>query len=321
MPPPGRGRGGRSRTCWPPVGAEQTRRDLLVEIYAAKTSAIDRFDAETPAGIFIRQPLRLAVSAFRVVEPGLLPAMGEQLFRRTRRNPAPARELRMLEGAEARRLATPFGTLPLWLWGDRRSRVLLVHGSEGRGSQLAPFARPLLVAGFRVATWDAPGHGGAPGRSSSPVTMAQALVEVAEACGPLAGIMAHSVGAVAATYAVARGLRVERLVYVAPGADLVAYSPRSVAALGLSGDLRRRLQMRIERRIGVPWAELEPLQRAPELDVPLLAFCDRDDRESPLPSVDALVRAWPDTELAAPPGSGTTGSSARRPSSRALTKS
>ena len=44
------------------------------------------------------------------------------------------------------------------VWGDGPV-VYLVHGWGGRGSQLASFVEPLLVAGFRVVMFDAPAHG------------------------------------------------------------------------------------------------------------------------------------------------------------------
>ncbi len=266
-------------------------------------STIDR-SAAAADGLSVPRALRVAVSALQGVAPGLLAAVGERVFLRTRRFPMPAREARLLDGARPHRLATSLGTLPLWVWGGDGPTVVLVHGWEGRGSQLGSFARPLVAAGFRVVTYDAPGHGGAPGRSSSLVAMARALAEVAATWGPAAGIVAHSAGAVAATYAVALGLPVERLVYVAPGANLLEHSRRFAAELGLSETLRRRLQERIERRIGVLWSDIEPLERAPAMTAALLAFADRDDPESPLPTVEALARAWPGAELEVTTGLG-----------------
>ncbi len=273
----------------------------MVDLAHREKSTIDRLSPSAAEGLSVPRPLRLAVSALQGVAPGLLAAVGERVFLRTRRFPVPTREERWLEAARPHRLKTRLGSLPLWVWGEEGPAVYLVHGWEGRGSQLGAFAEPLVAAGFRVVAYDAPGHGAAPGRSSSLVLMARALSEVVGqvggAWGPPAAVVAHSAGAVAATYAVALGVPVERLVYVAPGAELLEYSRRFARALGMSEALRRRLQVRIERRIGVPWSEIEPVNRAPEMSAPLLAFADRDDRESPLPTVEALVGAWPGAEL------------------------
>src|SRR4051794_24309576 len=55
--------------------------------------------------------------------------------------------------------------VPVYTWGDARAShvVLLVHGWEGRAGQLAAFVPALTSQGFRVVSFDAPGHGAAPG--------------------------------------------------------------------------------------------------------------------------------------------------------------
>jgi len=182
--------------------------------------------------------------------------------------------------------------------------AFLVHGWEGRGSQLGAFVEPLRGAGFRVVAFDAPGHGEAPGRSSSLPAIAAALEAAAERWSPPAALVAHSAGAVSATFALGRGLEVDRAVFVAPGADLLGYTAWFARLLGLGERARRRLAERIERRIGVPYAELEPLKLAPAMTVPLLAFTDRDDLEAPLATAETLIRSWPGAELRVTEGLG-----------------
>lgn len=263
---------------------------------ASKKKTNDR--AHVPVG------LRVAFRALSVLAPALAAALAERLFLRTRRYPLPNRELEVLQGAERHELPTARGPAIAWVWGRpapaaaRVPTVFLVHGWEGRGSQLGAFVDPLIQAGgragFRVVAFDAPGHGEAPGRSSSLPAIAAALEAAAVRYGPAAGVIAHSAGAASTTFALSRGLRVERAVFVAPGADLLGYTRRFAELLGLSDRVRLRLQGRIERRIGVPYAELEPLELAPERTTPLLTFCDREDPEAPLETAEALVRAWGD---------------------------
>lgn len=259
---------------------------------APKKKTNDR--AKAPIG------LRVAFRALSVLAPALAAALAERLFLRTRRYPMPNRELDVLQGAERHELPTDRGPAVAWVWGRpapaaaRVPTVFLVHGWEGRGSQLGAFVDPLRRAGFRVVAFDAPGHGEAPGRSSSLPAIAAALEAAAERFGPAVGVVAHSAGTVGATFALSRGLRVERAVFVAPGADLLGYTRRFAELLGLSDGVRLRLEGRIERRIGVPYAALEPLELAPERTTPLLAYSDRSDPETPLETAEALVRAWGD---------------------------
>lgn len=275
-----------------------------------KKSTTDRFNSGT-----LHPMARRAISLVSGAAPGLAAAVGERLFLHTRRHPAPEREREILARAERHEVdigsgeALPTGApmrIPAWSWRPAdvplhlRQRqlpvVLLVHGWEGRGAQLGAFVEPLVADGFQVVTWDAPGHGEAPGGSSNMVAMARALEAVAARWAP-AAIVAHSAGAIPTTYALSRRLAVDRLVYLAPGADLEGYSRWFAGWVGLAEAARLCLQERVERRIGVSWEEIEPLLLAPKMTAPLLAISDRDDRDSPLATVEALVAKWPGARL------------------------
>lgn len=265
---------------------------------------------ETNDRAIIPPGLRAAFRTLSALVPALAAALAGGLFLRTRRHPLPQRELEALQGAERHDLPTDRGPAVAWVWGRpapaaaRLPTVFLVHGWEGRGSQLGAFVDPLRRAGFRVVAFDAPGHGEAPGRSSSLPAIAAALEAAARRYGPAAGVIAHSAGAVSTTFALSRGLRVERAVFVAPGADLLGYTRWFSELLGLSRRVRLRLQARIERRIGVSYAALEPLELASERTTPLLAYSDRKDPEAPLETAEALVGLWPGAELRVTEGLG-----------------
>lgn len=263
---------------------------------------------------FIHPLVRTAFRGLGLLAPPVAAAAAERLFLRPRRFRAPERERDVLRTAERHSLETPRGDAVAWVWGRSAPAsaaiptVFLVHGWEGRASQLGAFVEPLLRnggrGGLRVVAFDAPGHGEAPGRSSSLPAVAATLEAAARQWGPPAGLVAHSAGAIAATYALSRGLAVERAVFVAPGADLAGYTRWFGDLLGLTAASRRRLRERIERRIGVAYAELEPLETAPDQAAPLLVLSDRRDREARLDTVRALVRAWPGAELRVTEGLG-----------------
>lgn len=269
---------------------------------ASKKKTTDR--AVIPPG------LRAAFRGLSLLAPPLAAALAERLFLRSRRYPVPNREVEVLQGAERHELPTESGPAVAWVWGRpapaaaRVPTVFLVHGWEGRGSQLGAFVEPLRRAGFRVVAFDAPGHGEAPGRRSSLPAIASALEAAARRWGPAAGVIAHSAGAVSTTFALSRGLAVERAVFVAPGADLLGYTRWFAELLSLTDGVRRRLQARIERRIGVPYAALEPLELAPERSTPLLAYSDRKDPEAPLATARTLLGLWPGAELRVTDGLG-----------------
>src|SRR5215218_8224700 len=251
--------------------------------------------------------LRAGFATASALSPELAAAGAKNLFLSTRRHPVPAREQAYLRDAERVELAGDPGPLAAWLWGKEGApMVALLHGWEGRGSQLGAFVAPLVAAGFRVVAVDAPGHGDSPGRSSSLVAIAGALRRVGERFGPLAGVVAHSAGTVGAVHSISGGLAVDRLVCVAPGVDLEGYVLQFARIFGLSADASQSLKLRIERHVGVTMRELDPRRAAADQRIPLLVIHDRMDRETPFADGEALARSWPGARFIATEGLGHT---------------
>lgn len=245
--------------------------------------------------------LRAAFTAAGALSPDLAAAGAARLFLSTRRHPVPERERAGLGEA----VRVDLAGLAAWVWGrEGAPTVALLHGWEGRASQLGAFAGPLVAAGFRVVAPDAPGHGESPGRSSSLVAIAGALRRVGERHGPLAGVIAHSAGTVGAVHCVRHGLAVDRLVCVAPGIDLEGYVLDFARRFGLSARIGRALKQRIERHVGVTMEELDPRRGAAGQRIPLLVVHDRTDREAPFEGGEELARSWPGARLLATQGLG-----------------
>lgn len=195
-------------------------------------------------------------------------------------------------------LAQPFSVsvdgkrIAAWSWGEG-PLIYLVHGWGSRGARLAAFVPPLVAAGFQVVTFDAPGHGASEGRLSSMPEFARALRGVVDAVGPMHGLVGHSMGASASALAMHRGLRVPRAVFLAPAADPPGFALRfATETLRLDAALVARVRANSERRLGVRWDELQVPSLAPELQVPLLVFHDRDDDVVPWADASAITAAW-----------------------------
>ena len=239
---------------------------------------------------------RTANRALSALAPGRAARLAERLFLTPPRTRRPAAEIDLLAGARARPMRANGRRIETWVWGAGPS-VLLVHGWGGRGAQLGALVDPLIARGFSVVTFDAPGHGASdPGPVTIP-EMTAAIREVAAARGRLAGLVAHSVGALAATRALYEGLEVAAAVYVGPAAELVSPAARFAETLGFSRDVRERMRQRIEARVGRPWSAFDVTALAPALHTPLLVVHDRGDAEIPWQHGVVTTRAWRGAEL------------------------
>jgi pimeloyl-ACP methyl ester carboxylesterase len=220
-----------------------------------------------------------------------------ELFCTPRRFPTPKREQELMADAEP--LAVPFGDgvrIQAWSWGAG-PRVILVHGWEGRDSQMATFAAPLVRAGFRVITFDAPGHGRSSGRKSSLPQFTSALRGVAEAVGAPSAMIGHSLGCAAATLAVKEGLPCGKLVFIAPPLETDDYMRQFGEKLGINEQVISGVCRRIEERFGRSWSDYSVASAAPKMKSELLVIHDRDDRNTPWSGAADLVALWPGARL------------------------
>src|SRR6185369_12093057 len=125
-------------------------------------------------------------------------------------------------------------------WGEGPA-VLLAHGWGGHSGQMTAFVSPLVAAGFRAVAIDLPGHGESSGRVSSLVHFAAAMTRAAALFGPLQGLVAHSFGAAASTYALSSGLAVGRAVFFAPPARFDSFWARFRVGAGVSPEIMERM--------------------------------------------------------------------------------
>lgn len=241
-------------------------------------------------------PLRGLFRAFCAVAPNQAARVALRLFRTPHRHSTPPREKAWLETAEPFSFEAAGERLNAWAWG-RGPTVLLIHGWEGRGSQMGAFAQPLVEAGFRVITLDGPGHGTSIGRRSSVPQFAEAIAILVERVGPVQGIVAHSFGCAATGWAARQVHLTQRLVFIAPPGDLDQYVSFFADLLGLTATVRRQMVSLLERRFDLQWDEVRYATMSPVENTDLLVIQDRADRESPLSNGLEVAAAWPGSRL------------------------
>jgi pimeloyl-ACP methyl ester carboxylesterase len=243
--------------------------------------------------------LRSGFAGASRIAPGLTSALAARLFRTTRRSSPRPGEREVLTDAQGSRIAG----MQVWSWGEGPI-VLLVHGWNGRSTQLGSLISPLVARGYRVVAFDALGHGDSDGTQSSLPEFANCIRQVADELGEIYAIVAHSLGGAATMFALAYGLKAERAVFISPPADPREFLKVFGAALGINDDVRARVKHRLERRLGVPMEEMLAQAIAPRMQIPLMVIHDRDDKEVPFSVGRSIACQWPDAELTVTEGLG-----------------
>ena len=240
--------------------------------------------------------IRAGNRALSALAPALAARLAGRLFTTPPRSRRPKAEIGLLASARARPMQVGTRRIETWVWGAGPS-VLLVHGWGGRGAQLGALIGPLVARGFSVVTFDAPGHGASDTGTVTIPEITSAIRAVAESRGPLAAIVAHSVGATAAVRALWEGLDAGAVVLVGPAADLVTPALRFSETFGFPREVREQMYRQSEERVGRSWSAFDAVALAPALAAPLLVIHDRGDAEIPWQHGAAIARSWRGAEL------------------------
>jgi len=175
--------------------------------------------------------------------------------------------------------------------------VLLAHGWGGAGVQMGSFVQPLLARGYRVVWFDHPGHGES-GRSAVALPdFVRALQAISATHGPFAAAIGHSLGAAALAVALRRGVRFERVAFVAAPASIIEHARNFARWLGITPAIREAMRRRLERRYGMLFAEIDRIDDLGQLELPALFVHDVGDFEVPFEHGLRLSARMPDARL------------------------
>lgn len=188
-------------------------------------------------------------------------------------------------------------------WGDEKAPlVMLIHGWNGRGTQIASFAFPLVEKGFRVVALDGPGHGispGGPGGMTNPSHYARFIEDSQKELNTEGAhaVIAHSFGGGCSVLAASRGLKVKKLVLIASPAfydRVVQFYARSIR---LSEKAELHFTNLVAKVAGLHPKELNIGQIGKTLNLPALVVHDVNDNAVNFLSATSIIETWPHSIL------------------------
>lgn len=160
--------------------------------------------------------VRAFFGAWGTIAPKSAGRIAARMFMKPRRHHTPRREARWLSNSQRRDFELENYTIATHWWGEGPV-VLLVHGWDGRGSQLGAFVDPLVAAGYTAVAVDLPAHGASSGDSTDAFSCGRVMRALCEQIGGVHGAVGHSFGGTAVLLGMSMGLRIERTVLISPG--------------------------------------------------------------------------------------------------------
>lgn len=252
--------------------------------------------SHNPAAAFYASPAARGVAALLRGLHRVSPSLGTRVALNLFFTPVPTKFL-----ARSREVPRPWaetrlpfegGHVSVWQRVDveaGRPKVLLTHGWAGDAQQLRPLADTLAAAGFEPLLLDLPAHGRSSGWRSNLLQWVRALFAVTARFGPWEGVVAHSLGALAVSHALARGLPVRRAALIALAPPPGQFLSWFAQAVGTGESLAARMRGHVERREGVSLGQFEPGWLGARLNQPLLLVHDRGDLTAPIGGSETLL--------------------------------
>lgn len=200
-----------------------------------------------------------------------------------------------LDGTESITLEVEGTSLNGFRYG-RGPLVFLVHGWGGRASQMGQLARSVADRGFTVVAIDFPGHGERKWDTSDVFQMSEALTQLAGRFGHPQGLVAHSLGAMAAVYAF-QGAMPERVVLLAPMLDINEALDTFSRRARLMPWTAAALETRLRRFCGESWPILAAGSDTDFGDAEVLVVHDPDDPDTRFESSAVLAAVREGTRL------------------------
>lgn len=245
--------------------------------------------------------IKTGIKFTEYISPQISGKIAAEIFLRPRRHRRPDWEFDILRNAS--KIFLLYG-MKVWQFGNFDRKVLLVHGWDGRGSQLGKFIEPLLEQGISVVCFDGPAHGDSEGSKTNMKHFSEKILILEEEFGHFEGVIAHSFGAGATILALGKGLNSKKVALIGGPSNIPAVFERYSETFDLSESTKKSFFRNVEREVRAKVQDFDLVKIAPTLTTEALIIHSTDDLDVPVEESQRLHSAWGGSKLLMPVGLG-----------------
>ncbi len=247
----------------------------------------------------IPKPIRVTAKVLEATSQKMAAKFAMKLFITPMKFPIPKREEKMNAESRQEFVKVPAinKTIRVYHYGDSDKKVLLVHGWSGRGTQLQSIAEKLVKKGYSTVSFDAPGHGKAPGKTSDMTEFIAAILELEKQYGPFTYAVGHSLGGMSVLNAIKQGLKVDKAVIIGSGDIIEDIMNNFIKELGMNIGTGKLMMKLFEKKFGETINSYSAYIAAQAVTVPVLVIHDEDDTDVPVTAAHHIHKHLANSQL------------------------
>lgn len=233
------------------------------------------------------------------LSPFLASRFAARLFLSPFRYKLPGREKEMFDESIIKKEKVPSinREIVIYEYGKSTKKVLLVHGWSGSGTQLSKIADELLKEGYSTISFDAPGHGEAPGKISMMPFFIKSIHYLNEKYGPFEAVIGHSLGGMSSLRAIYEGLTTDKLVIIGTANSVTKITKHFATNMKMNEKVARKMKAYLDTKFGQDMEEYSGAKSAENVLVPTLIVHDKEDVDVEIEDAYELNNALKNSEL------------------------
>lgn len=243
--------------------------------------------------------LRLTGKILTALSPLLASRFAARLFLTPYKYKLPKREQQMDRESLQQKLNVPAinREIVVYKYGEGNKKILMVHGWNGRGTQLSVLAQAFKELGFQIITFDAPAHGKAPGKISMMPFFIESIHELNRQFGPFETAVGHSLGGMSLLRAVKEGFNIRKLVIIGTANSITHITKMFAMNLGLNSKVAAKMKNYFDEKFGEDMDNYSGAFSAEEVNIPTLVIHDKDDIDVDVSSAYEIDQSLEDGKL------------------------
>jgi len=175
-------------------------------------------------------------------------------------------------------------------WGNGSKKALLIHGWNGRGTQLCMIAKALIEKDYTIYSYDAPGHGKAKNSRSLMTDFIDAAFELQKKVGDFDVVIGHSLGGMSTINAISRGLKTQKAIVISAGDIIQDIIDDFVVQLGLPKKVGKTMKHLFEKKYNNQVEDYTVHKQAQKIDIPVMVIHDKHDKDVPYTAGENIAK-------------------------------